>query len=280
MRIALFGAGGKMGMRLTRNLRALPDFDVAYVEPHDAGMARLAELGLSPTPEAVAIAEADVVILALPDTALGPVSHALVPKLQPGAMLMTLDPAAAHAGALAHRDDLTYFVTHPCHPPVFNDEEGDARRDFFGGVLAKQHIVCALMHGPEDAYSRGEAVARAMYAPVMRSHRVTVEQMAILEPAMAETVTACCITIIREAMDEAIARGVPPEAARDFMLGHVNIPLAIVFGEVSSPFSDGAKLIIEHGRKMIFREDWKRVFEPENVREQVRAIVNGEAPSA
>jgi hypothetical protein len=109
---------------------------------------------------------------------------------------------------------------------------------------------------------------------------VTVEQMAILEPAMAETVTACCITIIREAMDEAIARGVPPEAARDFMLGHVNIPLAIVFGEVSSPFSDGAKLIIEHGRKMIFREDWKRVFEPENVREQVRAIVNGEAPSA
>ncbi|MDX2065005.1 MAG: phosphogluconate dehydrogenase C-terminal domain-containing protein [Fimbriimonadaceae bacterium] len=280
MRIALFGAGGKMGMRLTRNLHSLPEFDVAYVEPSEAGTARLAELGLVPTPAEAAIESADVVILALPDTMLGPISHELVPKLPAGAMLVTLDPAAAHAGVLAHRDDLTYFVTHPCHPPVFNDEDGDARRDFFGGVLAKQHIVCALMHGPDAAYTLGEAVARAMYAPVMRSHRITVEQMAILEPAMAETVTACCITIIREAMDEAIARGVPPEAARDFMLGHVNIPLAIVFGEVTSPFSDGAKLIIEHGRRMIFRDDWKRVFEPESVREQVTAIVNGQAPSA
>jgi len=108
---------------------------------------------------------------------------------------------------------------------------------------------------------------------------VTVEQMAILEPAMAETVTACCITIIREAMDEAIRRGVPADAARDFMLGHVNIPLAIVFGEVNSPFSDGAKLIIEHGRREIFREDWKKVFEPESVRDQVRAIVENRTPA-
>ena len=40
------------------------------------------------------------------------------------------------------------------------------------------------MQGPEEDYARGEAIARAMYAPVMRSHRVTVEQMAILEPAL------------------------------------------------------------------------------------------------
>ena len=49
----------------------------------------------------------------------------------------------------------------------------------------------------------------------------------------------------------------------------------IVFGEVSSPFSDGAKLIIDYGKKRLFRDDWKRVFEPESVQEQVKAIVEG-----
>jgi hypothetical protein len=145
-------------------------------------------------------------------------------------------------------------------------------------VKARQNIVCALMQGGEADYRRGEAVARAMFAPVMRAHRITVEQMAILEPAMAETVAACCATVIREAMDEAIRRGVPAEAARDFMLGHVNIPLAIVFGEIGTTFSDGAKLIIDLGKRLIFRPDWKKVFEPESIREQVRAIVRGTPP--
>lgn len=280
MTIALLGAGGKMGCRLTDNLKNSQEFTTLYVEPSEAGIARLAERGLTPTGSDEAVAVADVVILALPDTILGRVSHEVAPKMKSGAMLMVLDPAAAHAGVLSAREDLSVFVTHPCHPPVFNDEVGDARRDFFGGVLAKQSIVCALDRGPEEDFAKGESVAKVMYAPIIRSHRVTTEQMAILEPAMAETVTACCITIIREAMDEAIKCGVPPEAARDFMLGHVNIPLAIVFGEVGSPFSDGAKLIIEHGRKMVFRDDWKKVFEPESVKDQVLAIVESRPPTA
>jgi len=272
--VALFGAGGKMGCRLTDNLASSP-YQMRYVETGEAGIGNLASRGLAPTPADEALPEADIVVLALPDTALGPVSQTVVPKMKSGAMLVTLDPAAAYAEVLAERDDVAMFVTHPCHPPIFNDEVGDARHDYFGGVKAKQAVVCALMKGSDDDYARGEALAVAMYAPVTRAHRVTVEQMAILEPAMAETVAACCMTIIREAMDEAIARGVPAEAARDFMLGHVNIPLAIVFGEVSSPFSDGAKLIIEHGRQMVFREDWKKVFEPESVKAQVKAIVAG-----
>ncbi|MES2460661.1 MAG: phosphogluconate dehydrogenase C-terminal domain-containing protein [Armatimonadota bacterium] len=279
--IALFGAGGKMGCRLTDNLKDDENYRLLCVEVSEAGIANLGERGLVPTAQENALAEADVVILALPDRIIGRIAHEIVPALKPGALLMTLDPAAPHAGELPARDDIGYFVTHPCHPPVFSDETAEARRDFFGGVLAKQNIVCALMQGPESDYSRGEAVARAMYAPVMNAHRVTVEQMAILEPAMAETVAACCITIIREAMDEAVKRGVPAEAARDFMLGHVNIPLAIVFGEVSSPFSDGAKLIIEHGRNMLFHPDWReRVFSPESVKEQVTAIVRGTPPKA
>jgi hypothetical protein len=277
--VALFGAGGKMGMRLTRNLAKNPAYQMLYVEVSDTGNESLAELGLAPTPQSDALQSADIVILALPDRIIGKIAHEIVPIIRAGVMVMTLDPAAPYAGDLPDRGDISYFVTHPCHPSVFNyDATPDERRDFFGGVKAPQAIVCALMQGPEEDYARGEALASAMYAPVTRSHRVTVEQMAILEPAMAETVAACCITIIREAMDEAIKRGVPEEAARDFLYGHVNIPLAIVFGEIGSPFSDGAKLIIEHGKQYLFKPDWKRVFEPEEVRAQVTAIVRGTPP--
>jgi len=53
-------------------------------------------------------------------------------------MLMVLDPAAPHAGELPKRADLTYFVTHPCHPAVVNDEvDHEAKRDFFGMNAAK-----------------------------------------------------------------------------------------------------------------------------------------------
>ncbi|MEI6430756.1 MAG: phosphogluconate dehydrogenase C-terminal domain-containing protein [bacterium] len=277
--VALFGAGGKMGMRLTRNLAKNPAYQMLYVEVSDTGNESLAEFGLAPTPQSDALQSADIVILALPDRIIGKVAHEIVPIIRAGVMVMTLDPAAPYAGDLPDRGDISYFVTHPCHPSVFNyDATPDERRDFFGGVKAPQAIVCALMQGPEEDYARGEALASAMYAPVTRSHRVTVEQMAILEPAMAETVAACCITIIREAMDEAIKRGVPEEAARDFLYGHVNIPLAIVFGEIGSPFSDGAKLIIEHGKRYLFKSDWKRVFEPEEVKAQVTAIVRGTPP--
>ncbi len=277
--VALFGAGGKMGCRLTDNLMRRPEYDMRYIETGGEGIANLATRGLSTTAEADALQEADVVILALPDRVLGSVARNVVPQVKSGALVICLDPAAPYAGELPERGDIGYFVTHPCHPSVFNDEEGDARTDYFGGVKAKQHIVCALQHGTEAQYKQGEAIARAMYAPVMNAHRITVEQMALLEPAMAETVAACCITVIREAMDEVVKRGVPEAAARDFLLGHINIPLAIVFGEVESPFSDGAKLIIEHGKKLLFKPDWKQVFEPESVQEQVRAIVSGTAPS-
>lgn len=273
--IALFGAGGKMGCRITDNLLKT-DYTVFYVETGERGLQNLRQRGLEAVSADEALEAADVVILALPDTGLEHASAEVVPKMRSGALMMVLDPAAAYAGVLATRPDVPLFVTHPCHPPLWNDEtDPEARRDFFGGVKAKQPIVCALAHGTDADYQLGEEVARAIFAPVSRAHRITVEQMAILEPAMAETVTACCCTIIREAMDEAIRRGVPEEAARDFMLGHVNIPLAILFGMVDSPFSDGAKLIIEYGRQRLVQPDWKKLFEPESVLEQVQSIVRG-----
>lgn len=273
--IALIGAGGKMGCRITDNLKKGIN-KVFYTEISPAGIERLAERGITPTSQDEALKEAEVIVLAVPDVAIGKVSETIVPKMKTGAILMVLDPAAAYLGKLPKRKDVTYFVAHPCHPPVFNDEvTPEAKRDFFGGVAAKQAIVCALMQGPDEDYVRGEAVALEMYAPVMRSHRVTVEQMAMLEPAMAETISSMMVTMLGEAMEEAVKRGVPYEAAKDFMLGHINIQLGIVFEKVN-PFSDACLIAIEYGRKYMIKEDWKDLYNPDKIYEQIDVMLHPE----
>jgi hypothetical protein len=271
--IALLGAGGKMGLRLTANLEGSP-YQVRHVEISERGKAALAGRGIKAQALEEALNGADVVLLALPDNRIGPVMHDLEPLLSAGTMVIMLDVAAAYAEALPPGKGLTYFITHPCHPPIFSEEvDPQAQRDFFGGEHAKQHIVCCLAQGPEEAYALGEQIARVIYKPVMKSHRCTVEQMAILEPALSETVLGTCLTVLREATDEAVRRGVPAEAARDFILGHMRVELAIVFEEKEGAvFSDGALKAIERARAQIFRPDWKKVFEPDALAESVRHI--------
>lgn len=274
--IGLFGAAGSMGTRASKALRDDAAYRVLHVEGNEAGVQRLKDRGITPVPREEAVAQSDVVILAVPDHLIGPVAADLVPSLRSGALAICLDPAAPFGGKLPPRQDVAYFVTHPAHPPVFNDEtDPAARRDFFGSGLARQAIVSALLQGSEDDYRRGEEISRKMFGPVLRSHRVTVEQMAILEPVLSETVAATCLTVIREAMDEAVRRGVPAEAARDFLLGHINIELAILFNEIDWQFSAGCKLAIEDAKQQLFRPDWKRVFEPEAMRESVARITGG-----
>ncbi len=259
MNIALMGAGGKMGCRITDNIKNLERYEVSYVEVSSEGQARLAERAVPTTPQDEALAQADAVILALPDRFIGSITKEIVPQLKSGTMVLSLDPAAAHAGVIPLREDLTYFVAHPCHPPLFNDEvTEEGRTDWFGGIHAKQHIVCALHQGSESDYAVGEAISRDIYAPVMNSYRVTVEQMAILEPALAETFAATLVTAMKEALDETVKMGVPEEAARAFLFGHVRIEMAIVFGFAGFPFSDGAKLAIEQAYDKIFKPDWKQ----------------------
>ena len=262
-----------MGCRLAKNLIG-SRFEVRHVEVGEGGKARLkSELGISTVTADAAVAGADVVILAVPDTVIGKVAAQLSPQLAKGIMVMVLDAAAPFAGHLPKRDDLTYFVTHPCHPPIFNDEtEMGAKRDFFGGVHAKQHIVSALMQGPESAYALGEEIAKVIWAPVMRSHRVTVEQMALLEPGLSETVCASLLVVMRDAMNEVVARGVPAEAARDFLLGHMNVLGAVIFKEVDGVFSDACNKAIEFGVPALMRDDWKKVFEPQEIADSIRRI--------
>jgi D-apionate oxidoisomerase len=275
--IALFGAAGNMGTRISNTLRNDSEYRLLHVEAGEAGRAKLKERGISPVSKEEALAQADVAILAVPDALIGKVAHEVVPGMKRGAMLICLDPAAPYAGKLPTRGDVTYFVTHPAHPPVFNDEtDPEARRDFFGSGKAKQAIVSALMQGSESDYARGEAISRKIFGPILRSHRVTVEQMAMLEPALSETVAATCITVMREAMDEAIRRGVPAEAARDFLLGHIWIELAIVFNETPWHFSAGAQKAVEDAKPMLFQPDWKKVFEKKCLRESVERITAGD----
>lgn len=273
-KIALFGAGGKMGVRLSTNL-ARTDYDVAHVEVSEAGQARLKEvLGFDCVPAEAAIAGADAVILAVPDTHIGKVARAVVPKLAAGTVVVILDAAAPYAGHLPERADITYFITHPCHPPIYNDEvTPEGKADHFGGVAAKQGIVCALMQGPRAHYAVGEAIARAIYAPVVRSHEVTVAQMAMLEPGLSETVCASLMTVMREAMDECVARsGVSKECARDFLLGHMNILGAVLFEERQGVFSDACNKAIQYGIPVLMKDDWKRVFDWDEITASIRRI--------
>ncbi|MGF9763335.1 phosphogluconate dehydrogenase C-terminal domain-containing protein [Microvirga sp. 0TCS3.31] len=276
-KIALLGAGGKMGVRLASNLKGSP-YEVFHVEVSEEGRQRLKTIvGADCVERDAALGEADVVIMAVPDRLIGKIAHSFIDAVKPGTAIIMLDAAAPYAGELPNRTDVTYFVTHPCHPPIFNDEtDPAAKNDFFGGVMAKQHIVCALMQGPEEHYALCEGIARTIYKPVMRSHRCTVEHIAIMEPALSETIGATLCLALREATDEAVRRGVPRQAAVDFMLGHLNIELAIAFEAFpEGKFSDGALYAIDQARPQIFREGWlERIFDPTAVKKSVTEICN------
>jgi len=272
-RIALFGAGGKMGYRLAKNLLK-SDYDVRHVEPAPAGRERLkTDLGIVCVDQDAALADVDAVVLAVPDTMIGKISHQISPSLKAGTMVMILDAAAPFAGHLPDREDLTYFVTHPCHPPIFCDEATEAViKDHFGGIAARQSIVNSLMRGPERDYALGEAIARTIWAPILRSHRVTVDQMALLEPGLSETIGATLVAVMREAMDEVVSRGVDATAARDFLLGHLRILLAVTFNEIPGAFSDACNKAIEFGKPTLMKPDWKRVFEREEIAASIQRI--------
>lgn len=273
-KVALFGAGGKMGLRLSSNL-AKTDFETQHVEVSEDGRTRLREmLGLECVEQETALAGADVVILAVPDTVIGKVAASVVPNVVPGTMIVVLDAAAPFAGHLPAREDITYFVTHPCHPPIFNNETTEeGRRDHFGGVAARQGVVNALMQGPREHYELGDRIARAIYAPVARTYEVTVRQMAMLEPGLSETVCASLLSVMREALDECVRRsGVSHECARDFLLGHMNILGAVIFEEREGAFSDACNKAIEFGKPMLIRDDWKRVFEWDEIADSIKRI--------
>jgi hypothetical protein len=73
-------------------------------------------------------------------------------------------------------------------------------------------------------------------------------------------------------MEKVVRRGVPQEAARDFLLGHINVLASAIFEEREGLFSDARNKAIEFGTPALMRPDWKRVFEPEEIAASIQRI--------
>ncbi|TDE08344.1 phosphogluconate dehydrogenase C-terminal domain-containing protein [Jiangella asiatica] len=258
--IAVIGAGGKMGMRISNNLVKTPH-RVRYVENSRAGQQRTLDAGRELTDASTAVADADIVVFAVPDLALRSVTAELVPQMRPGCVALTLDPAAAYAGLLTTRDDLTQAVAHPCHPSIFlRRTTPEEYADTFGGIAAPQDAIAAIESDDPAAAAIVETTVRAIYAPVVDVHWVTVKQLAQLEPTLVETIACMVGALLKEALDEAVrTMGVPEPAARSILLGHTQVALANGL-RGDNPFSDACLIAMDYGRESIVKDDWKKVF--------------------
>jgi hypothetical protein len=59
---------------------------------------------------------------------------------------------------------------------------------------------------------------------------------------------------------------------RGFVIGHANIVLAVLFGEIPGQFSDDGNKAIACALPVLINPDWKTVFEPDPVIESIRRI--------
>ena len=74
-KVAVLGAGGKMGYRVSNNLKG-SSYDVSHIEVSEAGRNRLKELSITCVDADVALPQADVVILAIPDNFITGIGNA------------------------------------------------------------------------------------------------------------------------------------------------------------------------------------------------------------
>ena len=156
------------------------------------------------------------------------------------------------------------------------DADPAARRDYWGGGLATQALVFAIAWGTEEEADLVETIATEMFAPISQSHRITVEQMALLEPALSETLINGCIEVITQGLQKVIDLGVPEAAAKDFCMGHLQISIALLFEELNWKLSDGALMALKNAQGSLFRDDWDAIFKPENVLASVKQITGGD----
>ena len=113
-KVTLVGAGGKMGLRLTHNLKN-SGYEMYYLEVSPQGIEKLKEKGVSTSLPDKCIPESDMVILAVPDVALEKVSAEIIPMMKTGSLAVTLDPAAALAQAAVSvsplKDDQVFMLS-------------------------------------------------------------------------------------------------------------------------------------------------------------------------
>ncbi|WP_432511540.1 phosphogluconate dehydrogenase C-terminal domain-containing protein, partial [Kineococcus sp. SYSU DK001] len=72
---------------------------------------------------------------------------------------------------------------------------------------------------------------------------------------------ACMIgQLLKDALHETVhTAGVPEEAAKAMLFGHVQIALTNTL-RGSNPFSDACLIAMDYGRESIVKDDWKKIF--------------------
>ena len=280
-RVTVIGAGGKMGTRTSKNLAKCADkYELTLVENAPQGIESIRARGMEVTPVEEALAQAEIVIFAVPDTLIKKLSAIYVPMLQPGTGFLILDPAAAVAKELTLRDDCTFGVAHPCHPSFLLDQDTpEARADRFGGEGGKQDIVMSMISGDADVFAQMQCCARDMYA-AEHAYVMTSEQIAFLEPTLVELLGATCLYAMSETVDEAVRRGIDRDAAVSFLTGHVYNLCCNFLGYIPGkpPVSDACKVAIGLGNRLVMRSDWKRIWEDEVLDKVIATMLHPDNP--
>lgn len=283
IKVAVIGAGGKMGTRTSNNLvTKFPDkFDVKLVETFPPAVERIEkERGLKVTPVQEALDFAEVVIFAVPDTLIKKLSAEYVPLLKPGTVFLILDPAAAVAKELTLREDCTFGVAHPCHPSFFKwQDTEEAYLDRFGGEGGHQDIVMSKICGDDEKFALAQETARCMYR-ADKAYIMTSEQIAFLEPTLVELLGATCLYAMAETVDEAERRGIDREAAVSFLTGHIFNLSANFLGYLPGkpPVSDACKVAIGLGDRLVLRDDWKKIWDDEVLGKVIATMLHPENP--
>jgi hypothetical protein len=84
------------------------------------------------------------------------------------------------------------------------------------------------------------------------------------------------IDVMSEAVDECANRyAIPREAAQDFLVGHLNVEIAMWFGFSPKVPSDAALRVLEFGKARIMQPNWREALSPPVVREGCELIVHG-----
>lgn len=219
--VAVLGAAGNMGSCIAWNL--LESEYQTFLCEKGEGVNQLCKKGLENTEISKAVPKSDFVVMAVPDHKIGNISADVVPAMCENATMILLDHAAAYGEELTMREDCNFVVTHPCHPPLFEERETpEEHKDYYGGVVAQQDILVALVEGSDAAFAKARKLCESMFDPVRKSHQISLEQMALLEPGLVESITLTALKFIREALDYTVEeQGVPEVAARAFLLGHL-----------------------------------------------------------
>ncbi len=279
--VTVIGAGGKMGTRTSINLAKNSEkYNLTLVENAPNGIESIRARGMDVTPIEEALAQAEVVIFAVPDSLIKKLSAVYVPMLRPGTGFLILDPAAAVAKELTLREDCTFGVAHPCHPSFLLDQDTpQARADRFGGEGGKQDIVMSKICGTDEVFAKMQETSRDMYA-AQTAYVMTSEQIAFLEPTLVELLGATCLYAMAETVDEAERRGISRDAAVSFLTGHIYNLTCNFLGYIPGrpPVSDACKVAIGLGSRLVMREDWKRIWDDEVLHKVIATMLHPEDP--